>query len=69
MSIPMYGQPQPPAYDPHRALVEQLVVERDAARVEAAKYRRQVRRANIAGGIVLAVWLLSAGMQFGAFSR
>ncbi len=47
----------PGGYDPHAALVAQLTAERDALAAELRKAKRGLRRANIAGGIIIVLWV------------
>lgn len=53
----MYGLQS--SHDPHATYVADLITERDAARAEATKLRRQLRRANIGAGIILVIWVAS----------
>lgn len=62
------GPGVPGGYDPHAALVAQLTAERDGLAAELRKAKRGLRRANIAGGIVLAFWIASFAYQFALVS-
>ncbi len=66
---PRFSYPPAAGYDPHAVLVQQLAAERDALRVEVTRLRKPVKRANIAGGILIALWLIGIVSTFArAFS-
>lgn len=59
-----YGGPVAPGPDPRDQHIAMLTAELSASRAEVRKLKRVVLRANVAGGIVLALWIISFTLQF-----
>lgn len=59
-----YGGAPVQVPDPRDQHIAFLTSELGAARAEVKKLKRVVLRANIAGGIVLALWVIGFAVQF-----